>query len=532
MEDFKEVLQKLKEDFGENIEVDITKVISEISPAKAGAVEDAKSRNVFSIPASMDDNKKLFDLLNTDNYNRPKIMGVCSSYYLLGGCPLEMLLFMLRVKKGNSYTDLYSIILDVLSSNKEEKINSEALHHIIKYWTWYDSKLVVLKLIGEGVGGLADDVKQFALANITDLKMLDALQYTFKNVDEEYIDAYKVILHELMHVLNVPDKYGLPELNEEIVVHIQNCIQSLGSSDTGHKILFEAYKENTLRSRAKTLVMKATAYGLTNNEISEIGTILTGDYNSGYKDRVEDLLRFKAKKNKLAQQILDKLTATGVCSSKLTIEDNINIIKDTSRSKQSRQRAVLFIGDYGSEEHIGFIDSLKGKDKEFDLYCAEALVTLGVESELVTVLFNCLANSQNPSQVRVASNLVKKLILNKSGRTSNVANIMHDLLKGLMQQQDNDKTIAGIKRLLDIYNSLRSDSVTLTLFLAKFLATKNKVLKGMLMDYVVTHYNEIPDKYKSRVKEEFVECSKVEYLSKKAMSCLDSISRGYLPEEV
>ena len=292
------------------------------------------------------------------------------------------------------------------------------------------------------------------------------------------------------------------------------------------------YRDNYLRSRAKPLLKKVVACRLKNEEITEIESIITGDYNTSCKEKMEDLLRYKSVKNKRAEQVLVKLTSDGVCNSKMTIEDNINIIKNKKNSRQTRQKAILYVGDYGTSEHIEFIESLKGEDKELDLYCAEALVSLGVENELVTVLFSCLANSKDLALVKVASNLIKKLILNRNGRTGNVANIMHELLTRIMQQPDNERTIAGINRLLNVYNALKSDDTTLTLFLAKFLATKNRVLKDRLMDYVVTHFNEIPDKYKGKVKEEIVTCSHIEYLSKKSMKCLNDISRGYLPEEV
>lgn len=538
MNDFKDLLQKYKNDliengYEENIKIETIDIIEETN---AGITKDSKKykesdKCIFKQDISYENAERLvmaikrykeYSLYNLSEY---KDQVYQEALFCFERCenPIEMLVYSIREVTDKMYINsLQDIVKDFINDYRTEVV--KAYENILNNWIWQDCIEFVL--------------------NSVKLNFLQELQEPLYNL---FVKSYSLRVAAADTLIDIEAKDKFTSMVNFLVVNtsdsreetgiMKDVIYRLGkNSEAGSVAIYKVYLSVRARGNIKTLLM----LGIRNNLRIEIyNDIEKKLYNKQIErwvhNQLVDLLNY-TDKNPKSQELLDK------CKSIQHIDKgriNVNgmdelkeIITNRSADKNSRKDAIIKLirmQEGTDEEKIKIIESVYSESDSLRITAASALTQLGRIKELTT-LFKYLVGSSDIELADDALNQIRRL---KSIRDNNVNSALTSVISRFMEN-DEAKNTSRVLTILDIYSTGMPNEEITGVFLKKLATTSHPKIKVRLLEFFSKNYSILPNCEKDKIKQEITRLTLDDTVAQNAMESLKKInmSSSNLPESI
>ena len=538
MNDFKDLLQKYKNDLIENgYEENIkTETIDIIEETNAGITKDSKKykesdKCIFKQDISYENAERLvmaikrykeYSLYNLSEY---KDQVYQEALFCFERCenPIEMLVYSIREVTEKMYINLLQdIVKDFINDYRTEVV--KAYENILNNWIWEDCiefvlnsvKLNFLQVLQEPLYNLF--VKSYSLR----VAVADTL------IDIEAKEKFTSMVNFL--VVNTSDSREETGIMKDIVYRLGK------NSEFGSVAIYKIYLNVRVRGNIKTLLM----LGIRNNLRSEIyNDIEKKLYNKQIErwvhNQLVDLLNY-TDKNPKSQELLEKCkTIAHIDKGRINvngIDELKEVITNKSADKHSRKEAIIKLirmQEETNEEKIKIIESVYSESDSLRITAASALTQLGRINELKT-LFKYLVGSSDVELADDALNQIRRL---KSIRDNNVNNALTSVISRFMEN-DEAKNTSRVLTILDIYSTGMPNEEITGVFLKKLSTTSHEKIKVRLLEFFSKNYSILPNCEKDKIKQEITRLTLDDTVAQNAMESLKKInmSSSNLPESI
>lgn len=538
MNDFKDLLQKYKNDliengYEENIKIETIDIIEETN---AGITKDSKKykesdKCIFKQDISYENAERLvmaikrykeYSLYNLSEY---KDQVYQEALFCFERCenPIEMLVYSIREVTDKMYINsLQDIVKDFINDYRTEVV--KAYKNILNNWIWQDCIEFVL--------------------NSVKLNFLQELQEPLYNL---FVKSYSLRVAAADTLIDIEAKDKFTSMVNFLVVNTSDSREETGimkdvvyrlgkNSEAGSVAIYKVYLSVRARGNIKTLLM----LGIRNNLRIEIyNDIEKKLYNNQIErwvhNQLVDLLNY-TDKNPKSQQLLEKCKSIqhiDKCRINVNGMDELKeIITNRSLDKNSRKDAIIKLirmqeGTDG--EKIKIIESVYSESDSLRITAASALTQLGRIKELTT-LFKYLVGSSDIGLADDALNQIRRL---KSIRDNNVNSALTSVISRFMEN-DEAKNTSRVLTILDIYSTGMPNEEITGVFLKKLSTTSHEKIKVRLLEFFSKNYSILPNCEKDKIKQEITRLTLDDTVAQNAMESLKKInmSSSNLPESI
>ena len=538
MNDFKDLLQKYKNDLIENgYEENIkTETIDIIEETNAGITKDSKKykesdKCIFKQDISYENAERLvmaikrykeYSLYNLSEY---KDQVYQEALFCFERCenPIEMLVYSIREVTEKMYINLLQdIVKDFINDYRTEVV--KAYENILNNWIW-------------------EDCIEFVL-NSVKLNFLQELQEPLYNL---FVKSYSLRVAVADTLIDIEAKEKFTSMVNFLVVNTSDSREETGimkdivyrlgkNSEFGSVAIYKIYLNVRVRGNIKTLLM----LGIRNNLRSEIyNDIEKKLYNKQIErwvhNQLVDLLNY-TDKNPKSQELLEKCkTIAHIDKGRINvngIDELKEVITNKSADKHSRKEAIIKLirmQEETNEEKIKIIESVYSESDSLRITAASALTQLGRINELKT-LFKYLVGSSDVELADDALNQIRRL---KSIRDNNVNNALTSVISRFMEN-DEAKNTSRVLTILDIYSTGMPNEEITGVFLKKLSTTSHEKIKVRLLEFFSKNYSILPNCEKDKIKQEITRLTLDDTVAQNAMESLKKInmSSSNLPEAI
>ena len=538
MNDFKDLLQKYKNDLIENgYEENIkTETIDIIEETNAGITKDSKKykesdKCIFKQDISYENAERLvmaikrykeYSLYNLSEY---KDQVYQEALFCFERCenPIEMLVYSIREVTEKMYINLLQdIVKDFINDYRTEVV--KAYENILNNWIW-------------------EDCIEFVL-NSVKLNFLQELQEPLYNL---FVKSYSLRVAVADTLIDIEAKEKFTSMVNFLVVNTSDSREETGimkdivyrlgkNSEFGSVAIYKIYLNVRVRGNIKTLLM----LGIRNNLRSEIyNDIEKKLYNKQIErwvhNQLVDLLNY-TDKNPKSQELLEKCkTIAHIDKGRINvngIDELKEVITNKSADKHSRKEAIIKLirmQEETNEEKIKIIESVYSESDSLRITAASALTQLGRINELKT-LFKYLVGSSDVELADDALNQIRRL---KSIRDNNVNNALTSVISRFMEN-DEAKNTSRVLTILDIYSTGMPNEEITEVFLKKLSTTSHEKIKVRLLEFFSKNYSILPNCEKDKIKQEITRLTLDDTVAQNAMESLKKInmSSSNLPESI
>ncbi len=538
MNDFKDLLQKYKNDLIENgYEENIkTETIDIIEETNAGITKDSKKykesdKCIFKQDISYENAERLvmaikrykeYSLYNLSEY---KDQVYQEALFCFERCenPIEMLVYSIREVTEKMYINLLQdIVKDFINDYRTEVV--KAYENILNNWIW-------------------EDCIEFVL-NSVKLNFLQELQEPLYNL---FVKSYSLRVAVADTLIDIEAKEKFTSMVNFLVVNTSDSREETGimkdivyrlgkNSEFGSVAIYKIYLNVRVRGNIKTLLM----LGIRNNLRSEIyNDIEKKLYNKQIErwvhNQLVDLLNY-TDKNPKSQELLEKCkTIAHIDKGRINvngIDELKEVITNKSADKHSRKEAIIKLirmQEETNEEKIKIIESVYSESDSLRITAASALTQLGRINELKT-LFKYLVGSSDVELADDALNQIRRL---KSIRDNNVNNALTSVISRFMEN-DEAKNTSRVLTILDIYSTGMPNEEITGVFLKKLSTTSHEKIKVRLLEFFSKNYSILPNCEKDKIKQEITRLTLDDTVAQNAMESLKKInmSSSNLPESI
>ena len=538
MNDFKDLLQKYKNDLIENgYEENIkTETIDIIEETNAGITKDSKKykesdKCIFKQDISYENAERLvmaikrykeYSLYNLSEY---KDQVYQEALFCFERCenPIEMLVYSIREVTEKMYINLLQdIVKDFINDYRTEVV--KAYENILNNWIW-------------------EDCIEFVL-NSVKLNFLQELQEPLYNL---FVKSYSLRVAVADTLIDIEAKEKFTSMVNFLVVNTSDSREETGimkdivyrlgkNSEFGSVAIYKIYLNVRVRRNIKTLLM----LGIRNNLRSEIyNDIEKKLYNKQIErwvhNQLVDLLNY-TDKNPKSQELLEKCkTIAHIDKGRINvngIDELKEVITNKSADKHSRKEAIIKLirmQEETNEEKIKIIESVYSESDSLRITAASALTQLGRINELKT-LFKYLVGSSDVELADDALNQIRRL---KSIRDNNVNNALTSVISRFMEN-DEAKNTSRVLTILDIYSTGMPNEEITGVFLKKLSTTSHEKIKVRLLEFFSKNYSILPNCEKDKIKQEITRLTLDDTVAQNAMESLKKInmSSSNLPESI
>lgn len=538
MNDFKDLLQKYKNDLIENgYEENIkTETIDIIEETNAGITKDSKKykesdKCIFKQDISYENAERLvmaikrykeYSLYNLSEY---KDQVYQEALFCFERCenPIEMLVYSIREVTEKMYINLLQdIVKDFINDYRTEVV--KAYENILNNWIW-------------------EDCIEFVL-NSVKLNFLQELQEPLYNL---FVKSYSLRVAVADTLIDIEAKEKFTSMVNFLVVNTSDSREETGimkdivyrlgkNSEFGSVAIYKIYLNVRVRGNIKTLLM----LGIRNNLRSEIyNDIEKKLYNKQIErwvhNQLVDLLNYTDKNSK-SQELLEKCkTIAHIDKGRINvngIDELKEVITNKSADKHSRKEAIIKLirmQEETNEEKIKIIESVYSESDSLRITAASALTQLGRINELKT-LFKYLVGSSDVELADDALNQIRRL---KSIRDNNVNNALTSVISRFMEN-DEAKNTSRVLTILDIYSTGMPNEEITGVFLKKLSTTSHEKIKVRLLEFFSKNYSILPNCEKDKIKQEITRLTLDDTVAQNAMESLKKInmSSSNLPESI
>ena len=538
MNDFKDLLQKYKNDLIENgYEENIkTETIDIIEETNAGITKDSKKykesdKCIFKQDISYENAERLvmaikrykeYSLYNLSEY---KDQVYQEALFCFERCenPIEMLVYSIREVTEKMYINLLQdIVKDFINDYRTEVV--KAYENILNNWIW-------------------EDCIEFVL-NSVKLNFLQELQEPLYNL---FVKSYSLRVAVADTLIDIEAKEKFTSMVNFLVVNTSDSREETGimkdivyrlgkNSEFGSVAIYKIYLNVRVRGNIKTLLM----LGIRNNLRSEIyNDIEKKLYNKQIErwvhNQLVDLLNY-TDKNPKSQELLEKCkTIAHIDKGRINvngIDELKEVITNKSADKHSRKEAIIKLirmQEETNEEKIKIIESVYSESDSLRITAASALTQLGRINELKT-LFKYLVGSSDVELADDALNQIRRL---KSIRDNNVNNALTSVISRFMEN-DEAKNTSRVLTILHIYSTGMPNEEITGVFLKKLSTTSHEKIKVRLLEFFSKNYSILPNCEKDKIKQEITRLTLDDTVAQNAMESLKKInmSSSNLPESI
>ena len=538
MNDFKDLLQKYKNDLIENgYEENIkTETIDIIEETNAGITKDSKKykesdKCIFKQDISYENAERLvmaikrykeYSLYNLSEY---KDQVYQEALFCFERCenPIEMLVYSIREVTEKMYINLLQdIVKDFINDYRTEVV--KAYENILNNWIW-------------------EDCIEFVLNSVKS-NFLQELQEPLYNL---FVKSYSLRVAVADTLIDIEAKEKFTSMVNFLVVNTSDSREETGimkdivyrlgkNSEFGSVAIYKIYLNVRVRGNIKTLLM----LGIRNNLRSEIyNDIEKKLYNKQIErwvhNQLVDLLNY-TDKNPKSQELLEKCkTIAHIDKGRINvngIDELKEVITNKSADKHSRKEAIIKLirmQEETNEEKIKIIESVYSESDSLRITAASALTQLGRINELKT-LFKYLVGSSDVELADDALNQIRRL---KSIRDNNVNNALTSVISRFMEN-DEAKNTSRVLTILDIYSTGMPNEEITGVFLKKLSTTSHEKIKVRLLEFFSKNYSILPNCEKDKIKQEITRLTLDDTVAQNAMESLKKInmSSSNLPESI
>ena len=541
MNDFKDILQKYKNDliengYEENIKID---TIDTIEEANARITKDSKKykesdKCIFKQDISYENAERLvmaikrykeYSLYNLSEY---KDQVYQEALFCFERCenPIEMLVYSIREVTDKMYINsLHDIVKDFINDYRTEVV--KAYENILNNWIW-------------------EDCIEFVL-NSVKLNLLQELQEPLYNL---FVKSYSLRVAVADTLIDIEAKEKFTSMVNFLVVNtsdsreetgiMKDVIYRLGkNSEFGSIAIYKVYLSVRARRYIKTLLL----LGIRNNLRVEIYNDIEKKLQNKQIERwvhneILDLLSY-TNRNPKSQELLEKCKNIPHIDKKklgdITLDglDELKeIIINRSADITARKNAIIKlikIPEGTDEEKIKIIESVYSESDTLRITAASALTQLGRIKELTT-LFKYLVGA---SDVKLADDALNQIRRLKSIRDNNVNSALTSVISRFMEN-DEAKNTSRVLTILDIYSTGMPNEEITGVFLKKLSTTSHQKIKNKLLEFFSKNYSILPNCEKDKIKQEITKLTLDHTVAQNAMESLKKInmSSSNLPESI
>lgn len=540
MSDFKEILQKYKDELIENgyeetIEVD---AIDTIEEGNANITKDSKrykesDKCIFKQHISYENAEglvmsiKMYENYSLYNLSDYKDKVYQKALFCFEKCenPIEMLVYSIREVNNNMYINaLHDIVKDFINDYREEVIRAYA--NILNNWIWEDCiefvlnsvKLNFLQELQEPLYNLF--VKNYSLR----VAVADTL------IDIEAKDKFKSMVNFL--IVNTGDSREETGIMKDIIYRLGK------NSEFGSMAIYKIYLNSRIKSNKKLILL-----GIRNNLSVEIYNDMEKQLKNKQLDRwahnqLLDLLEYSINNPKSMELVIKCKNLDHINQDKVEdilrkgVDDLKKVIIDRAADINARKNAIIKLikePQKTDEEKIKIIESVYSESDTLRIIAASALTQLGRNKELIT-LFKYLLGASDVQLANDALNQIKRL---KSIRDTNVNSNLTSVISRFMEN-DEAKNTQRVLTILDIYSTGLPNDEIIEVFLKKLATTSHQKIKVKLLEFFSKNYSILPDCEKDKIKKVIIKLTLDKTVTQEAMDCLKKInmSSNNLPEPV
>ena len=524
MLDYKDILQKLKNEIEEEnmvIEVDTMSFIEDVNAELTNDSKRYKDSNkiIFKQHISYENAEKIISLVNnTEDYNlsnigdyKYELINVCNIMDAMRENPVEMLVYAIKGLHGK---DLYiNAVRDVVKYLYEENSESvkSAYRSILSNWNWNDCIEFVLKSICElRIYDIYSEVYEIFEKNMLNREMA-ARALLAINASE----VYESMINFLCCQANDTS------LELELYKKILYMIAKENKNNTLY--IYKAYLRQNLWGHVRNITIGAIRYNLSDVILDDIEKKLRNKQIDNILRKklivlLEKSINGEGRSQERAQEIL--LASTNRRRDK---EGLIGIINNNTLTDRERSSALINLAkmDSISDEDLDeVIDNVIDESDVLNAVICSVKVERGL-NEYIIDLFEYILNNDEYSDVSMeASNQIKRL---RSLNRKELADDLKQVAETILGNEES-VNVKKVIKVIDLFSTGIPSNEIAELFLKKLVTTEYIVIKNRLLEFFRKEYSRFTYDLKEKIKSAVVQCSHNEDTKKAAMECLNSIN--------